>query len=159
MINKSVVCRVAGVYTDALTRGKSYKVLEINNDKEMVQVKGDNERLRWFPFYHFNFNGENVIDLVSWEFDDEVTNDPNETNWIEITMKMSDGSKRWCILYTPERISNLLQQPNIYPKGLHIKHMIVVKSYGKEDVQSVLDYLNQEDELIGATLPLDRSCY
>lgn len=69
-------------------------------------------------------------------------------------MKMSDGSERWCILYTPERLRNLLQLPNIYPTGLHIKHMIVVKSYNIEDIQSVLDYLNQEDELIGATLPL-----
>lgn len=159
MINKNVICRVVGVYSGALTRGKSYEVFEINNDKEMVRVKGDNEKHRWFPFYCFNFDGENIIDIVSWKFDDEVTKEPNETNWIEISMRMSDGSERWCILYTPERLNNYFQQPNIYPNGLHIKHMIVVRSYEMEDVQSVLDYLNEEDELIGATLPLNRNFY
>ncbi|PGY07109.1 hypothetical protein [Bacillus sp. AFS031507] len=149
------VCRTAGVYSDSLTRGKAYQVIDINNDNEMVRIKCENGRLRWFPLSLFNVNGEDIIDLISWKFDDEVSKDPNETNWIEISMKMSDGSERWCILYTPERLRNLLQQPNLYPTGLHIKHMIVVKSYDVEDIQSVLDYLNQKDELIGATLPLE----
>ncbi|WHY69671.1 hypothetical protein [Neobacillus sp. SuZ13] len=154
MINKNIVCRTPGVYSEGITRGKSYQVIDINADEDMVRLKCDNGRLKWFPLSHFNVNSEGVIDLISWKFDDEVSNDPNEINWIEISMKMSDGSERWCILYTPERLRNLLQQPNIYPTGLHIKHMIVVKSYNIEDKQSVLDYLNQEDELIGATLPL-----
>ncbi|MCY9550060.1 hypothetical protein [Lysinibacillus xylanilyticus] len=149
-----MICRTQGSYSEALTRGITYQVIDINNDKEMVRIKCDNGRLSWFPLYHFNMNSEDVIDLISWKFDDEVSNDANETNWIEISLKMSDGSERWCILYTPERLRNCLQQPNVYPTGLHIKHMIVVKSYNVEDIQSVLDYLNQEDELIGATLPL-----
>lgn len=157
MINKNIVCRTPGVYSEGLTRGKSYQVIDINTDEDMVRIKCDNGRLKWFPLSHFNVNGEDIIDLISWKFDDEVSNNPNEINWIEISMKMSDGSERWCILYTPERLRNLLQQPNIYPTGIHIKHMIVVKSYNVEDIQSVLDYLNQEDELIGATLPLNSS--
>lgn len=157
MKNKNLICRTSGVYSDELTRGKLYKVIDMNNDKEMVRMKCDNGRLRWFPLFHFNVNSECILDLISWTFDDEVSNDPNESNWIEINLKMSDGSERWCILYTPERLKNCLQQPNINPKGLHIKHMIIVKSYNVEDIQSVLDYLNQEDELIGATLPLNRS--
>ncbi|WP_285399884.1 hypothetical protein [Lysinibacillus sp. fls2-241-R2A-57] len=154
MKNKNLICRKQGAYSEALTRGNTYQVIDINNDKEMVRIKCDNGRIRWFPLYLFNMNSEDVIDLISWKFDDEVSNDANETNWIEISLKMSDGSERWCILYTPERLRNCLQQPNVYPTGLHIKHMIVVKSYNVEDIQSVLDYLNQEDELIGATLPL-----
>jgi hypothetical protein len=145
------------VYSEGLTRGKSYQVIDINTYEDMVRIKCDKGRLKWYSSSHFNVNGEDIIDLISWKFDDEVSNDPNETSWIEISMKMSDGSERWCILYTPERLRNLLQQPNIYPTGLHIKHMIVVKSYNVEDIQNVLDYLNQEDELIGATLPLNRS--
>lgn len=154
MLNKNIVCRTSGVYSEDLTRGKTYQVIDIKIDEDMVRLKCDDGRLKWFPLYHFNKNGEAVVDLISWKFDDDVTNDPKETNWIEISMKMSDGSKRWCILYTPERLTNLLQQPNISPKGLHIKHMIVVNSYKIEEIQGVLDYLNSEDELIDATLPL-----
>ncbi|PFP22726.1 hypothetical protein COJ96_25165 [Bacillus sp. AFS073361] len=154
MINNNILCRTPGVYSDGLTRGNSYKVIDINNDKEMVRIKCDNGRLRWFPLSLFNVNSEDIIDLISWKFDDEVSNDANETNWIEISMKMSDGSERWCILFTPERLKNALQKPDIHPPGLHIKHMIVVRSYNVEDIQSVLEYLNQQGELISATLPL-----
>jgi hypothetical protein len=159
MINRPIVCRVAGVYSEALTRGTSYQVVDYNDDKKMVRIKGDNGRLRWFYLSHFNLNGEDVVDLVSWKFDDEVTSIPDETNWIEISMQMSDSSERWCILYTPERLRNLLQLSDIDPPGLHIKHMIVVRSYKVEDIQSVLDHLNQDDELIGATLPLNSNSY
>ncbi|MRX72116.1 hypothetical protein GJU40_08070 [Bacillus lacus] len=89
----------------------------------MLRIKGDNGRIRWFSFNHFHVNGEKG---------DEVTDEPNQTNWIEISMTMSDESKRWCILYTPERLKNLLQQEHVHPKGLHIKHMIIVKSYKKK---------------------------
>jgi hypothetical protein len=154
MINKNIVCRTPGVYSDGLTRGELYQVIDINNDKELVRIKCNNGRLRWFPLYQFNLNGEEIINLVSWKFDDKVSDDPNEMDWMEISMKMSNGSERWCILYTPERLTNFLQQANLYPTGLHIKHMIVVKSYNAEDVQSILNHLNQEDELIGATLPI-----
>ncbi|MFF2175430.1 hypothetical protein ACFVT8_03035 [Lysinibacillus sp. NPDC058147] len=154
MKNKNLICRKHGAYPEVLTRGNKYQLVDINNDKEMVRIKCDNGRVRWFPLYLFSVNREDVIELISWKFDDEVSNDVTETSWIEISLKMSDGSERWCILYTPERLGNFLQQPNLYPTGLHIKNMIVVKSYNIEDIQNVLDYLNQEDELIGATLPL-----
>jgi hypothetical protein len=37
-----------------------------------------------------------------------------------------------------------------------IKYIKVVKNFNEEDVQSILDFLIQEDELTGATLPIDQ---
>ncbi|AYB43856.1 hypothetical protein V4V36_01230 [Paenibacillus lautus] len=93
--------------------------------------------------------------LISWQFDDEVVDDPDEWNWIEITMVFSDGSKRWSILYTPERLLNNLNRANIDPPGLHIKHMIIVRSYQRSDIQRVLDELDNHQELIEASKAYD----
>jgi hypothetical protein len=61
----------------------------------MVQIICDKGRYRWFPQHIFNFDGSEVVKLLNWKFDDEVTDEPTETNWIEVTIDMSDGSKRW----------------------------------------------------------------
>ena len=89
--------------------------------------------------------------LVNWRFDDEVGDDPAEWNWIEITMTFNDRSKRWSILYTPERLKNNLSRDNIDPPGLFIKHMIIVRSYSKSDIQRVLEELERDNELLEAS--------
>lgn len=91
--------------------------------------------------------------LVSWQFDDEVeTDNLDEWNWIEITMLFSDGSKRWSILYTPERLLNNLSRPNIDPPGLHMQQLIVVRSYDESDIDRVLKVFDEEDKLIEASI-------
>ncbi|CAM3153801.1 hypothetical protein PASE110613_17915 [Paenibacillus sediminis] len=89
--------------------------------------------------------------LVSWSFDDEVGDDSTEWNWIEITLFFSDGSKRWSILYTPERLKNNLSRDNIDPPGLFIKHMIIVRSYSEHDIQRVLEELEFNNDLLEAS--------
>ncbi|WP_166246570.1 hypothetical protein [Paenibacillus turpanensis] len=93
--------------------------------------------------------------LVSWRLDDEIGNDENEWNWIEITICFSDGTKRWSIIYTPQRLHNNLSRKNIDPPGMHIKHMIIVRRYDVEDIDRVLKALDEEDELIEASRSLD----
>ncbi|WP_413034529.1 hypothetical protein [Paenibacillus xylanilyticus] len=90
--------------------------------------------------------------LVSWHFDDEVRSDqPGEWNWIEITIVFTDGSRRWSILYTPERLLNNLSRPDIDPPGLHMQQLIVVRSYDVNDIERVLNVFDEEDELIEAS--------
>ncbi|MCR8645661.1 hypothetical protein NV379_23760 [Paenibacillus sp. N1-5-1-14] len=96
-------------------------------------------------------NNQGTPKLVSWSFDDEVCDDPKEWNWIEITMIFDDGSKRWSILYTPERLKNNLSRDNIDPPGFYIKHMIIVKSYSESDIQRVLEDLERNNDLLEAT--------
>jgi hypothetical protein len=90
--------------------------------------------------------------LLSWKFDDEgETDHEEEWNWIEITMYFTDGTKRWSILYTPERLLNNLSRPSIDPPGLHIHQLIVVRSYEVRDIDRVLRIFDEEDELIKAS--------
>ncbi|MGG3280073.1 hypothetical protein [Paenibacillus solani] len=90
--------------------------------------------------------------LLSWQFDDDVeANNLDEWNWIEITMHFTEGSKRWSILYTPERLLNNLSRPNIDPPGLHMQQLIVVRSYEISDIDRVLMVFDEEDKLIEAS--------
>lgn len=88
--------------------------------------------------------------LLNWHFDDEIGTD-NPKDWIEITMHFTDGSKRWSILYTPERLLNNLSRPNIDPPGLHMQQLIVVRSYEFSDIDRVLKAFDEEDRLIEAS--------
>ncbi|MXO78411.1 hypothetical protein GRP75_11230 [Paenibacillus sp. OT2-17] len=91
--------------------------------------------------------------LLRWHFDDEVeTDNPEEWNWIEITMHFTDGSKRWSILYTPERLLNNWSRPNIDPPCIHMQQFIVVRSYEVSDIDRVLRVFDEEDELIEASM-------
>ncbi|MBD8840042.1 MULTISPECIES: hypothetical protein [Paenibacillus] len=90
--------------------------------------------------------------LVGWRFDDEVRSDhPEDWNWIEITMVFTDGSRRWSILYTPERLLNNLSRLDIDPPGLHMQQLIVVRSYEVDDIERVLNVFDEEDKLIEAS--------
>ncbi|WP_090808448.1 hypothetical protein [Paenibacillus sp. 276b] len=90
--------------------------------------------------------------LISWKFDDKVESDNSkEWNWVEITMNFSDDSRRWSILYTPERLLNNLSREGIDPPGLHMQQLIVVRSYSVEDIERVLIYFDEEDSLIEAS--------
>jgi hypothetical protein len=92
--------------------------------------------------------------LLSWHFDDDTQGPSNEWNWVEVTMTFDDGTKRWSILYTPDRLKNNLSRHNINPPGLYIPHMIIVKSYEITDVERTLRYLEAENELFQASRPL-----
>lgn len=90
--------------------------------------------------------------LLRWHFDDEIeSNDLNEWNWVEITMYFSDGSRRWSILYTPERLHNNLTRENIDPPGLHMQQLIIVRNYSRNDIERVLRVFDEEDKLIEAS--------
>lgn len=93
--------------------------------------------------------------LISWKFDDEIYDPKDEWNWVEVTLTFDDGSKRWSILYTPERLKNNLSRPDIHPPGLFIPHMIIVRSYETNDVELTLRYLESEGDLLIATRLLE----
>ncbi|MGE5396631.1 MAG: hypothetical protein ACM3MK_03720 [Chitinophagales bacterium] len=154
---RKAICRKTSGFADALIRGNTYEILAEDLEKSQVKVKGENARARWFPAYCFDFNCRPVPMLVDWRFDDPVSenDDGTDPNWVEVSFTLSDGSRRWLILYTPERLLSSLRRPDIDPPGLFIPHMVIVRSLEKEDVERTLCYLDEEDELIEASKELD----
>lgn len=99
--------------------------------------------------------GKIHMKLISWKFDDEISAPKTEWNWVEVTLTFDDGSKRWSILYTPERLKTNLSRPGIQPPGLFIPHMIIVRSYETNDVELTLRYLDSKGDLLIASRPLE----
>ena len=112
-MSQSITCISVGVYKNALTRGRRYDLLAHDEQKRKVRVRGDNNRTRWFLAGSFDLSGGPAPTLVEWRFDDPVQNALNgrdETNnWVEVSFELSDGTKRWCSLTTPDYLKQLLE--------------------------------------------------
>ena len=133
-----------------LTRGNGYEVLDQDPKKGRLRLKSDNGRARWFPSECFDLRGRAVSTLTLWKFDDDVT-DP--FGWIEVSLTFSNGSRRWSILFTPDRLKTLLEHPE-GDAGIQSAHMIIVKDLEWATVEAALRTFDEQGELEGASLPL-----
>jgi hypothetical protein len=68
---ESVFCMNVGIFEGALTRGAQYIVLERDNEKRQLKIKGDNGRVRWYPAYCFTKSDENLFTLKTIHFDEK----------------------------------------------------------------------------------------
>jgi len=151
MTNKVITCRNATSYRGMLTRAKKYMVLDIDYNKSCVKILCDNGKTRLFPLEFFDLDGNDVPMLVNWSFDDNIEDVKREDflTWVEVTIELSDGTKRWCKLFTTEIISKILSLPNNF--GIYYPNIIIVKSFDYNDVDKMLKEMDENDELIGAS--------
>ncbi len=156
-MGQMITCTRASTYPSALTRGKAYELLAEDADKGKVRIRGDNGRTRWYPASYFDLEGRPVPMLTGWKFDDPIDDDDEATSWVEVSFNLSDGTRRWSMLFTPDRLKRGLEQPNIDPPGFHAPHLIVVRSLDPADVDRTLRYLDEQHELLEASLPIGPS--
>lgn len=149
---KEIVCISVGTYREALTRGHRYELFALDPLRHQVRIRGDHGRTRWFPASHFDLEGAEASVIVRWQFDDPI--DDEAMDWVEVTVDLSDGSRRWCIFITPERIAQYLTRPGAEP-GMWGAHIIAVLCISPETVERVLRELDQQGELIECTMPLE----
>lgn len=71
MVVNDITCINATLYKGMLTRGKSYKVIEIDESKDCVKLVCDNGRTRLFDCGCFDFEGKPVPMLIEWNYDDD----------------------------------------------------------------------------------------
>lgn len=154
MISSEVTCKIANSYPCVLTRGKKYKVIDVNEDKTLIRIVSDNGRRRWFSYYDFDLEGKEIHMLIDWKFDDniELVERDDYLTWVKVSFNLSDYTKRWCKLLTPKLLSKILNQPNVNFPGMHIPNIILVRSFEIQDVDKVLKDLDDNNELIEASL-------
>lgn len=142
MIN-TVLCLKS---SDLVTRGNRYIYTE-HEDAHYIRIIDDYGKKRKLSKDIFDFENSDISHIVRWKYDD----DPNQyeifNSWIEITMYMSDGSRRWSKLITPEILSKMLSKDNIDPPGLGGDGFILIRSTDKEDIQKMLTYLEENNLL------------
>lgn len=145
----TLVCARSAGYAGALTVGKSYALLERDEDKGQVRLEGDNGRTRWFPADCFD-EGE-VITLVSWTLDDPEVD--RHLGNVEVNLSFSDGSRRWCLCLTPQNLSTLLFENGQGPV-MQGRHLLVVPSLEDTAIEAALTHLEEQGLLLEASLPL-----
>jgi hypothetical protein len=145
---QQVTCVRVGMYEHALTKGKVYELLAVKNDN--YRIKGNHQRLVWINRFYFSHGVVDVPLLESWCFDDDIS----EVNFIDVTFTFSNGSKRWAMVTTPEKLQSHFKNETIHPPGFNMHHLIIMRSFSDEDVELTFRTLDLQGELENATLPL-----
>ncbi len=88
--------------------------------------------------------------MMNWQYDDT-----NAFELIEVTISFTDNSKRWCLVTTPDRSRNYFFEQVSDPPGINLHHLVIVKSLNHYDIQKTLEFLDNQNELINASKPLE----
>ncbi len=150
-----MVCVSESVYRDALTRGKQYTILTIDDEKCQVRIKADNGRSRWFPAYCFDQSDRLVPMLTTFHLDDPIRQD--EDRPIEVTVVLSNDERRWCIFATPSALATCgdwiegTQVPYHYGN----RHIIIARELSEDFIRRMLHHIDSQDELVECTLQIE----
>jgi carnitine 3-dehydrogenase len=152
-VSDLVTCRSVGVYSDQLTRGKVYAVLD-RDDRGQVTIRTDLDRTRKFPGDHFLPGRQDLPRLESIRIDDPI--EDADRRAIEVTVLLSDGQARWCSFITPAQLANYGDYISDTDDRFHCSsHTIVATRIDEETVKWILHELDAQDQLIAHTLPLE----
>jgi hypothetical protein len=134
-----ITCISVGAYPEALTRGKEYETVALEEQKGLVRVCGDNGRTRWFPMSYFDMEGRPAPTLVRWWFADAVQNETRDL--VDVSFELSDGTLRWCWVGTPQYLQWLLEERSDPAKwgakwepAVWGPHLIVIRRLAHDEV-------------------------
>jgi hypothetical protein len=154
---RQVVCTSESVYAGALTRGGTYEVAEVDDGARQLRVRDDRGRLRWYPTYCFATEGEVVALLASYVVDDPIE-DPT-ADWVEVTVTLTDGGRRWCAFTTPAHVAQRGEQLEADGRSFRaffaVPHAIVVTRLSTGVIEATLRQLDREGLLEQCTRELD----
>lgn len=149
-MNKIITCKSIGAYEASLKKGKRYELLDKNDLKNQVKIRDNNGRVRWYPTILFNLQGEDIPIVLGWEFTTPL--DSEMDDWVEVKINLSDGTKRWCSFVTPEYLQEMISKSNSQP-GFWSAHTIIVKNIKTDIIDKMLNILDQNGEILAASLP------
>jgi hypothetical protein len=143
------------VYRGALTRGKHYTVLTLDDGKSQVRIKGDNGRTRWFPAYCFDQSDRSVPALAAFHLDDPIR--PDEDLPVEVTVELSNGERRWCIFATPSALASCGDwiEGSQVPWHYGNRHIIIARELSEDLIGRMLHHIDSQGELVECTLQLE----
>lgn len=150
---EELVCSSVGVYREALTRGEEYVVLDRNDERQQIRVKGDNGRIRWFPRYHFCSRDEEVPVLAEFLIDDDLID--TDQGCIEVVISLSNGERRFCWFATPTALGNCGEMLGDTGCRYHYcnRHFVIATDVSRESIGRVLREIESQGCLLECTLP------
>lgn len=150
-------CIGESVYGVALTRGRKYEILALDEAKRQVKVEGNSGRTRWFPVGCFDLTGADAPVLSGITVRDAL--EPESSGWVEVDVELSDGQRRWCWFVTPALLMNTGER--LHGTDIQavygVPHLIVVNELTEEVVVRVLRHIDRQGELLNCTQPIEEA--
>lgn len=143
-IGDTVFCINASCWSELITKTKAYTVQALKENE--VRVRSDNGHLIWLPNYCFS--DKEVPKLVSITVDDEIMDEFNDC--VEVTMKFSNGSRRFTNFMTVNHLSNLMNEHRNYVTGTKL---VLVKWLDEEMIEKAVSEMYRENELDEVSIP------
>jgi hypothetical protein len=151
-----VTCTGVAGYGHALTYGNRYAVLERDEAKRQVRLRGDNGKRRWYPCGCFDMAGGEVPRIVGIDVRDSIE-DPL-ADWIEVEIDLSVGPRRWCYFTTPESIARLTGEVALGPERLvchNTSNLIVVTRITHDVIEAALKYIESQGDILACTRAME----
>lgn len=144
-MDSQILCTSSQNFTEALTYGKTYTVLDYDHSKGAYRIRGDNDRIRWYPGYCFSSVDTKVKRFTS--FSQKNGDDFSR----EITVFFDDGTRRWFSLAEPQYLNHVnIKGDNYY----HNTAIVFVENLENIDVAAIIKELQDKGMLVQATLAL-----
>jgi hypothetical protein len=156
---RHLVCITEAGYRGALTRGASYEVIALDDGARQFRIRDDRGRSRWYPAFCFADATATVARLAAVQLDDPV--DHPTADWIEVTLTLTDGRRRWCAFTTPATVAlrgeALGTDGQAFRAFFGAPHVVIVTQLSEPIIATTLDHLDRQGLIEACTLELDAS--
>jgi hypothetical protein len=150
-------CIDESVYRGALSYGRSYRILELDDNEQphSIKLQGDNGRVRWYPAYCFDLSGRAVPRLETVTIADDLAS--AEQRLIEVELHFSDGQRRWCLFAAPAA----LESSGDYIDGTSIRlhydmpHLIIAGILDEPTIKQALHQIERNGRIFSCSLAID----
>jgi len=146
---KPVICICEGVYSDAITYGKKYPVIEHDLEKDQIKIKGDNQRLRWFPLYCFDLSSLDAptvksiwIAAENWAIGQWRSLNDNT----DVIVTLSNEERWIATFFTYHNVLSLVERYKQSGECLHGKYfwgsdMVLVDEISRNNIETIIHHL------------------
>jgi hypothetical protein len=147
-------CIRVSVYADALTRGKSYLEIARDESKQQVRIKDDRGKVRWYPLHCFDRGIEPLPTLIDYRINGPI--EASENRPIEVTLSLSNGERRWCVVATPSALSACGDWIPGTEVRFHYgnRHVLIAEKLTEDLIGRMLRYIDSQGDLEECSLPL-----
>jgi hypothetical protein len=148
-----VSCIKVPIYNEALTWGRRYVIMEIDETNQRVRVKVDDGSIQWFPDYCFDWTG-NALSLQSYTVWIEAEEwepghwNPSDDN-TDVIVTFAGGSRWVASFFSYANIAALTAKNRetgecLSGKFFWASDMLLVDEVSRERIEEVIGHLLKE---------------
>ena len=146
-------CINEAAYSGALTYGKRYVMLAVddNPQRPKIKIQANTGRVRWLPAGCFDLHGNEVLTLEQIDVRDAVSD--ATTSVIEVEITLSNGQRRWCFFAEPQALLHFGDVLASSTMRVHygVPHLIIVSTITEPIIEQALRHIERHGQLLACT--------